>query len=233
MAAGEDGGGAGAAGEERRVRLPISYRYRLRRPPAGRGPRLLCALHGYGQDAEAMLPLALSIAPAWPVAALQAPHPHHRPLPGGGRGTGYGWIADRAPEEDLANHHAFLTEVIRRAHADGLTGAPRAVLFGFSQAVSLGYRYAAARPDLVAGVIAVAGAAPSDWTAGGTAPRLPMPVLHAAPTDDEAYPLARARRFRAVLEPRCDDLTWLEPAGGHRVPRDLLPELRAWLERLP
>lgn len=167
----------------------------------------------------------------WPVAALQAPHPHHAQDTSGERRTGFSWVSDFEPQEDVQNHHLFVRSVIEEAYAKGWTNAPRAYLFGFSQAVSLNYRFAVAHPAFIRGIIAVAGATPSDWPAPPRAgPVLHMPVLHIAPTDDEAYPQARTQTFRKQLEARAPHLTWLEPEGEHRVPRIAYPQIRRWLD---
>lgn len=210
---------------------PLTYRFDLWRP-AGvtRGPLLVC-LHGYGQSKRASLAFGQRVRHGGPVAALGAPHPHHRRTADGLR-VGFSWVGASEPglyepDEDLANHHGFVRHAVERAYAEGLADAPRAFLFGFSQAVSLNYRFAAAYPEWVRGVIAVAGATPSSWEA--SAPRLRVPVLHIAPKEDEAYPSGRAASFRAHLEAAAEDLTWLEPPGGHRVPSACYEPMRAWL----
>lgn len=209
----------------RSLTLPLAYRYDLALPARAGGPLLLC-LHGYGQSKRASLVYGRRIRRDWPIAALQAPHPHHRWREDGARETGYGWVSDEAPEEDVRNHHLFVTGVIERAHTEGLIPQPKAFLFGFSQAVSLNYRFAAAHPDRLLGLVAVAGAAPSAWRP----PRSELPVLHLAMTEDTAYPLAKARGFRTVLEGFTDRLSWLELRGGHRVPREAYGLIRAWLD---
>ncbi len=210
------------------LQLPISYRYDLVVPD--KPAPLLVALHGYGQNKEAALRFAQGIRDHtqsdWTLAALQAPHPHHIRREGG-LGAGFSWVSSYEPAEDVRNHHLFLTHVIEHAHREGWTDRKGAFLFGFSQSVSLNYRFAAAHPERVRGVVAVAGATPSDWSEDET---LDVPVLHLAPTEDEAYPLERARHFKAQLERRARDVTWLELPGKHRVPRAGYSVVGAWLE---
>ena len=211
------------------LQLPISYRYDLVIPdePAP----LLIALHGYGQSKEVALHFARSIQKHtqrnWTLAALQAPHPHHIRKEEG-LGAGFSWVSSYEPTEDVRNHHLFVSHVIEHAHKEGWTDRPSAFLFGFSQSVSLNYRFAAARPERVRGVVAVAGATPSDWVERDE--RLEPPVLHIAPTEDEAYPLGRARGFKTQLNAKGDDVTWLELPGKHRVPSAAYPLIAQWLE---
>lgn len=205
---------------------PISYYFDLYTPEAAPRPLLVC-LHGYGQNKELALKFGQTIRRDWPVAALQAPHAHHlRHTPSSK--VGFSWVSPFEPAEDIANHHGFLRHVVDCAFAEGLTDRPRAFLFGFSQAVSLNYRFARAFPDYVRGVVAVAGATPSDWQE--QAVHLAVPVLHIAPQADEVYPPEQTRLFRAVLENSVPDLTWLEPPGRHRIPSSSYPVISEWLE---
>ncbi len=215
--------------EERRLRLPISYRYTVEVPGSSPAPLLVC-LHGYGQSVRDALHFGRSLDLDWPKAALQAPHPHHRVVDGEIVGAGFGWISSFEPQEDVANHHAVLRHVIRELFDEGVTSEPRAFLFGFSQSVSLNYRFAAAHPEFVRGVVAVAGATPSSWSVEPE-PTLPMPVLHVAPSADPAYPPEKTVQFKRQLQARCADLVWHVEPGGHRVPSAAYGVVRAWLER--
>ena len=212
-----------------RLKLPISYRYDLFTPE--QPSPLLVALHGYGQNKEVALHFAERIRKEsrrdWMLAALQAPHPHHIRKEGG-LGAGFSWVSSYEPEEDVRNHHQFLSHVIDHAYREGWTDQPSAFLFGFSQSVSLNYRFALAHPERVRGVVAVAGATPSDWV--GSEVTLAPPVLHIAPEGDEAYPLPKARAFKAQLEAKGRDVTWLELPGKHRVPSAAYPRVAKWLE---
>lgn len=205
---------------------PISYHYDVYIPQDVPVP-LLVSLHGYGQTKETALRFGKNIRRDWPLAALQAPHAHHlRRRPSSA--VGFSWVSSFNPAEDVANHHAFLRHVIDEAFAEGLTARRKAFLFGFSQSVSLNYRFALAYPEYVAGVVAVAGATPSDWVDAEV--KLDVPVLHLAPEADEAYPAQRTRVFRAVLGRSVHDLTWVDMPGSHRVPSAGYPVIREWLE---
>lgn len=214
----------------RRLTLPVSYHYDLYSFEDGAAKPLLLCLHGYGQDKATAMRFGQNIRRDWPIAALQAPHPHHRHSSRDARDAGFGWVSDFEPQEDITNHHRFILAVIDKALELGLTDRPAAFLFGFSQSVSLNYRFAAAHPERVSGVIAVAGAAPSDWEDADSVPKLTMPVLHIAPTEDEVYAPDKTARFQKVLEARATQLTWLDMPGGHRVPRAAYPVIRHWLD---
>ncbi len=209
---------------------PISYYYDFYIPTdTAAAPPLLVCLHGYGQRKETALHFGKSIRKDWPIVALQAPHAQLlSPRPGAD--VGFSWVSAYRPAEDVANHHEFIRHVIDEAFSLGLTGRRGAFLFGFSQSISLNYRFAAAYPDYVLGLIAVAGAAPSDWSSLDRSVRLETPVLHIAPQDDKVYPSDKVKEFRAVLELCAPNLTWLELPGRHRVPSRSYPLIRTWLE---
>lgn len=214
---------------KRRLQLPISYHYDVK---PGSEPKLLLCLHGYAQELADAQQFGQKIALPWTRAALQAPYPHHRTQGRGqGRrivGSSFSWVSSFEPDEAIANHHAFVRHVVDELYAEGLAAERRAVLFGFSQSVSLNYRFAAAYPDYTAGIIAVAGATPSSWNEA--LPTLKMPVLHISATEDPAYPAKRAAQFRAQLEACCSRLTWHEEPGGHRVPSAAYRVMRAWTQ---
>lgn len=211
------------------VTLPLSYHYALYTPAMPEpAPALIVSLHGYAQTGKVAMQYARRIREDWAIAALQAPHPNFS-LSRQDRRLGFGWVSDFNAQEGIRNHHDFVRTVIERAFAAGVIAQPRAFLFGFSQSVSLNYRFAAAQPDYVQGIIAVAGAAPSDWEVAPEV-KLAMPVLHIAPSEDEAYPLERAKGFKHKLEQHFSNLIWHEEAGGHRVPRAAYPLIKNWLD---
>ena len=205
--------------------LSLNFHYDLYVPEAvGEASALLVCLHGYSQDKASSLKFGRSIGANLPIAALQAPHQHFR---ANLQSVGFGWVSPFEPEEGVRNHHSFVRQVIDKAHQDAIIAQPQAVLFGFSQSVSLNYRFAEAHPEYVRGIIAVAGAAPSDWSKSAT--KLDIPALHIATLEDEAYSIERSRGFRDVLESYFK-LTYLEEPGAHRVPTAAYPKILAWLQ---
>lgn len=206
------------------VQLPVSFHFDLHLP-ALPAPALLVCTHGYSQDKTASLKFGRGVGDDLALAALQAPHPHFKNRK---FELGFSWVSPFNSAEGVANHHAFVRHVIDEAHAAGHIPERKAFLFGFSQSVSLNYRFARVHPDYLHGVIAVAGAAPSDWKVGGE-PDIEVPALHIAATEDEAYSLERSRGFKAVLESHFKHLSYLEEPGPHRVPQAAYPKIRAWM----
>ena len=217
--------------QERRFVQPISYRYDVFIPDTPGAYPLVC-LHGYGQSKADALTFGRNIGASLPIAALQAPHPHHRTEKGKIVGAGFSWVSSYEPREDIENHHGFIQHVVDELFEEGVTNQRKAFLFGFSQSVSLNYRFAAAHPEYVAGIIAVAGATPSDWLEPNNEIKLTVPVLHITPDQDPAYPQEKTQVFRRQLQKRATDLTWRDFPGGHRVPSASYEVMRGWLEQI-
>lgn len=213
------------------IQQRVSYHADFYVPDEPLSKNLLICLHGYGQSKEVAMKFGQAIRKDWPIAALQAPYPHFKRQDGRFE-TGFSWVSSFNSEEAIHNHHQFIIQVIEQAHAKHIILEKKAVIFGFSQSMSLNYRFAAKHPEYVKGIIAVAGAAPSDWPADTAHASLNMPVLHIAPTEDDAYPIERAHEFKTKLERHCKQLTWHEEPGGHRVPKASYKIMRDWLERL-
>ncbi len=213
-----------------RIKQSISYHADFFVPDDAKQELLVC-LHGNGQSKETAMTYAQRIHSDWSIAALQGPYPHVN-WQQGKLDTQFSWVSDFEPQEAIENHHQFLISVIEKAYEDKLINHKKAVLFGFSQSVSLNYRFAKAHPDYVKGVIAIAGAAPTNWPEETQSKSLKSPILHIAMTEDEAYSLERSRQFKTKLECHANNLTWLELEGGHRVPRAAYGNIKTWLEGL-
>ena len=65
---------------------------------------------------------------SFPIAALQAPHPHHRTEKGKIVGAGFSWVSSYEPQEDIENHHGFIRHVIEELFEEGVIGAAQGFL---------------------------------------------------------------------------------------------------------
>jgi phospholipase/carboxylesterase len=130
---------------------------------------LAVALHGFGSNPETMLHLTARLFERPPVlAALQGPYQFF--LPAKNQEVGYGWITNRRPAESIRLHREMALHVLDEAGRQFGIPPDRRLLVGFSQAVSLNYRFAATCPDAVRGVIAIGGGLPGDWDEGDYQP---------------------------------------------------------------
>src|SRR2546430_17432811 len=135
-------------------------------PGTSESAPLLIALHGYGASKWHGLREAKMIAPkGFALAALQGPHQHLREpkQPGGPLRFGFGWLTNFHPEESVAIHHRALREMIDGLISERIADPQRIFLLGFSQSCALNYRFAFTYPDVLRGVIGIAGGLPGDW----------------------------------------------------------------------
>ncbi|MGZ5428051.1 MAG: alpha/beta hydrolase, partial [Thermoanaerobaculia bacterium] len=164
------------------VRVPL----RLLAAGATEGPGpapILIGMHGYGQDADSLLPVLLHVAPPGSlVLSLEGPESAY--LEGTNTSVprrGFHWGASTRPDDNRAVHRACVAEAITWARAHG--GDPeRVLLFGFSQPCSFNYRLALAPPHGVPfrAIAAICGGIPGEWKSNdpGTGTSRETDVLH-------------------------------------------------------
>ena len=184
----------------------------------------LVLLHGWGADAEDLLPLgdglaALSSLPAECIG-LQAPEPH----PGGQGRQWYGLFP--------ANWQAVpsATQQLRgRIEALDLETIPlsRTVLIGFSQGGAMALHVGCDMP--LAGVISCSGYPHPGWQPPSTRP--PVLLLHGL--DDDVVPAAAAEKLRELLSGDSNPCELKTFAGGHTIPVEaqtaMAEAIRSWL----
>jgi predicted esterase len=216
---------------ERTFSARLGCRYLLHVPEAiGSRTVLVAALHGFGQNAEDMLKLTgHMVGPLHAVAAIEGPYGFFL-----GKGTdqvGYGWITSRRAVESIRLHHEMVRHVLDEAGTELAIPPERRVLLGFSQPVSLNYRFAEAHPDAVRGIVGLCGGVPGDWDDERPG-RIQPAVLHIARSEDEFYPPERTEQYPRRLRLRCDDVEFHLLEGGHRFPSRGGPIWENWLNRI-
>ena len=201
-----------------------------------RGPAapILIGMHGYGQDADSLLPILLRVAPPGSlVLSLEGPESAY--LEGtevSGARRGFHWGVSTRAEDNRAVHRACVAEAISWATAHG--GDPERVsLFGFSQPCSFNYRLALAPPHGVPfrAIAAICGGIPGEWRSNdpGTGASRETDVLHVSTREDEIYPLEKVAAYRERLASRFRSAVHSLYEGGHRVPSASAGEVRAFL----
>ena len=191
---------------------------------------LVVTLHGFGGNAEDMLKVTAGLFEEPPViAALQGPNQFF--LSPKVRETGYGWITNRRPSESIRLHRDMVQHVLDEAGGQFSIPSSRRVLAGFSQAVALNYRFAAACRELVRGVIAICGGLPGDWDDSGNR-QIRASVLHVAARQDEYYPPSVTESYAERLRRHAADVEFHLIDGGHRVPAGGRAIVTPWLQRV-
>jgi phospholipase/carboxylesterase len=191
---------------------------------------LVLALHGFGANPETMLQLTARLFDPPPIiASLQGPYQFF--LDSNTRQVGYGWITNHHPAESIRLHRDMLLHVLDEAGREFSIPPGRRLLVGFSQSVSLNYRFAATCPDAIRGVIAICGGLPGDWDNGPYKP-VTASILHIARRQDEYYPPAVTELYANRLGQRASDLEFHLLEGGHHVPSNGSRVVESWLRRI-
>ncbi|QNI52943.1 phospholipase/carboxylesterase [Synechococcus sp. BIOS-E4-1] len=185
----------------------------------------LVLLHGWGADAEDLLPLGDGLAAAAPVPAecigLQAPEPH----PGGQGRQWYGlfpsdWQAVPSATQQLRHRIEELDlETIPLS---------KTVLIGFSQGGAMALHVGCDLP--LAGVISCSGYPHPGWKPPSTRP--PVLLLHGR--NDDVVPAAAAEKLFELLRPGSNECSLKIFAGGHTIPLEaqqaMAESIVSWLQ---
>jgi phospholipase/carboxylesterase len=147
------------------------------------------------------------------------------------RSVDHGEIASADFTTAIEALQPFIPEMIERYDCN----PQRVIVMGFSQGAALSYALSLARPDLMRGVIALAGfmpfAAPRPSTVlhyGQDAALLRYLIIHSS--DDEIVPVALAREAQSALEQRGALVEYHEYlAGGHKISAQGLKDIARWI----
>lgn len=216
---------------ERKLPAQINLYYDVVSPAVTPAP-LLIALHGYGASKwHGMREAKLTAPDGFALAALQGPHQHLREpkQTGGPLRYGFGWLSSYRPEESVAIHHHALTQIIESLVDEGIADRRRIFLLGFSQSCALNYRFAFTCPNILRGVMGIAGGIPGDWEASDAYQQTNASVFHLAGERDEYYPPARVENYGAQLRRRARDVEFRSYDAGHEISEAMRDDMRQWL----
>lgn len=216
---------------ERQLIAQVNLYYDMVAPTAMPAP-LLIALHGYGASKwHGMREAKLTAPEGFALAALQGPHQHLREpkQPGGPLRYGFGWLSSYRPEESVAIHHRALLEMIESLVDEGIADRERIFLLGFSQSCALNYRFAFTHPNILRGVIGIAGGIPGDWETSDAYRQTNASVFHLAGERDEYYPPVRVKNYGEQLRRRARDVEFRSYDAGHEISAAMRDDVRDWL----
>ena len=194
----------------------------LRSRPGAR--HRLVLLHGWGADAEDLLPLGEALTADQPnpveLVALRAPELHPQ-------GAGRQWYA--LFPADWSAVPAACQELSQRLQSlsDGDCPLERTVVLGFSQGAAMALASGCDLP--LAGLIACSGYPHPGWTS----PQRRPPVLLVHGTRDEVVPFSASKKLQSLLNedalsPRAELQASEE---GHTIAAESLPGIQAALSR--
>jgi predicted esterase len=208
----------------------LDAHYLLRVPEIDSETPLVVTLHGFGSNPETMLKLTELLFDNPPlIAALQGPNQFF--IGQQQREVGYGWNTNRHSAESIRLHHDLVLHVLNEAGREFGIAPERRLLLGFSQSVSLNYRFSATHPAALRGVIGICGGLPGDWESGRYQ-SVQAAVLHIARRADEYYPPAVTEQYETRLRLRASDVEFHLLEGGHRVPSKGRLIVGGWLRRI-
>ena len=212
------------------LRAEISLYYDLFVPDNLEGPApLLVAVHGYGAHKRYMMREARLVAPEhFVIASVQGPHQHYRPTKEGYR-TGFGWLTDHNSEEYVALHHDFLLRVIDELANDGLIDRKRIVLYGFSQACALNFRFAFTHSDVPSAVIGVCGGIPVDLDTNPKYKPFDARTFYVFGDDDEFYTQAKFIAFDAKLREMLPNYESKHYVAKHEITDEMRQDMKKFM----
>jgi predicted esterase len=187
---------------------------------------LLIAVHGYGAHKRYMMREARAVAgEKHVIASIEAPHPHYRPTAEGYR-IGYGWLSDQKPEQHIRLHHKFVLDVIEALDSEGLIDRGRVLIYGFSQACALNFRFAFTYPEILRGVIGVCGGIPGDLDTNENYRPFSAETLYLYGDDDEFYTQEQFAGYDAKLRSLLPNYTSKQYTAKHEITDEMRADIR-------
>lgn len=192
-------------------------------------PALLIALHGFGQNCQRILrdlvPLRerniLIVAP-------QGPDQFYLDLMGGEK-VGFNWLTSYDKATRIADVNAYLARAVEKAGEHGTFDRNRIFILGFSQGVSMAWRFAVSGLVHPAGVIGCCADLAPD-VAEKLPGLTPFPALLVHGENDDLFPKAKMEQAVQVLEQQGYPHEVYLHHEGHTIPRDAAERIGAWIE---
>lgn len=202
------------------------------RSGADDGP-LLIMLHGLGGDEHSMSFFTRSIPAAFTVISPRAPIAIEPGMFPGYTDRGYSWVRSVPPPDRVSFAPAI---DLLRGFIQSLKCAP-VFLMGFSQGAALSYALSLAEPELIAGVIALAGFLPNEALhsdrnevqSKDTVPPQGYLIIHSI--DDQIVPVQRAHHARDFLQALGAPVEYHAYPGGHKIAAQGVKDITRWLEK--
>ena len=194
---------------------------------------LLIALHGYGAHKRYMMREARAVAPDnFAVAALQGFHQHWRETTEKGvpPKIGFGWLTSYKAEDSVRVHHAAVLDLIENLTREGVADRNKIFLLGFSQSCALNFRFAFSHPELLRGVVGIAGGIPGDWETSEFYQPSNAAVFYLYGTRDEFYPIETLNRNAEKLSSRASSYRAKAYDAAHEITDDMRRDINRWLQ---
>jgi predicted esterase len=190
---------------------------------------LLCTLHGWGQNSRSFLRRFETLREQnVVVVAPQGSNQFYLDMES--KKVGFSWLTVYDRNRAMLDIFDFIEQVVGTvSEAHGIKMAP--IMLGFSQGVSIAFRYHLLGRRPVGGIVACGGDLPPDVRGPlKTVDSLPVLLVHGR--DDGIVPIAKAEESRECLRE-----TGLTPEeyffdGGHEISRECARHISAWATAL-
>lgn len=176
----------------------------------------LIVLHGFGQHADEFIKVFDSLpSRGILVAAPQAPHHFYPQFPS--REVGFSWLTRYERDQSIADFTGYMRQFVNLLQRKFAADPTRLYVFGFSQGVSMAYRFWIHRAAPVRGVIANSSDLPPDVIERlDSAPPAKILLIHGR--DDQFVSIAKSCEAEAILHAHAIPAELVEFDGGHYVP---------------
>jgi phospholipase/carboxylesterase len=220
---------ASAPPEVHKLRVPMTQYYALQAPEEAQSSSmtLLLALHGFGQNCRRFLRdfVPLRSHPIL-VAAPQGPDQFYHDT--ASKKVGFNWLTvyDKATRiADVNNYLATLHDEVKARYPEI---AERPFVLGFSQGVSMAWRFATSGRIRPAGLIACcADLAPDVAERLGTLQPFPVLLIHG--DKDPVFPLEKLKEAEAILRQHQWPVEVRRFDAGHELTDEMMDALAIWI----
>lgn len=189
------------------------------RPGSRPDAAIVIGLHGRGDTPENFSHIADSLGPQFHWLVPRGPLPWKRDM------VGAQWFDQQMPDGGKAAMATALNVVAAQVR---LAGKKPVALVGFSQGCMVAAQYVAAHPQQLRAVLCFSGRLmePIHVPQGPHA----VQIRFVQGRNDPLVPLAKAKESVEILHKAGLNATLTVHEGGHVMPPQLMPELRAWLQ---
>jgi len=190
-------------------------------------PSLLIALHGFGQKCKGFMRHFTRLSDRnILIVAPQGPHQFYMQLDP--KKVGFNWLTIYEKENSIRDFSNFMVRLLNELERTHRIARDRIFLLGFSQGVSMAYRFAMSGKVAPRGLIACCSDLPVD-VSEQLATVSPFPVLLAHATDDPLVPAMKSDHAETHLRAAGYPVERLAYTGGHTIPESVAEQIGDWV----
>lgn len=215
--------------ERRRLTIDFSVYYAVQAPEHAQATATLLVLHGFGQSCERFLKIFAPLHERhFLIVAPQAPNQFYVKI--NPKRVGFTWLTRFERDQSIHDFVGYMNKLLRSVREAHPVSTKDVFLLGFSQGVSMAYRYAVHSQKPVAGVIACGADLPPDVADRlAVTPRFPVMLIHGR--RDMLVPIAKAHTAAELLHRHAYPVDTAFFDGGHEIPPEIVHSIGDWIER--